>query len=308
MTTVFHVGFRKTGTSTLQHHFFPALEGWAYVGPGIERYSELNELISDALWTDESDYDDAPLRRFLDDARTGHDRLVLSVERISTFHRGGRVALRLHALAPDAKVLICVRNQKTMLRSAYSQHVKLGGTSRFSDWAQRVCDSVWFHYDVVVASYQEVFGRDAVMVAPYELLVADQSRFMNELYSFMTSAPASSRSWPPMGSDNPSLSRQSLALMRQANRVAAPFRRLPRKRIFVPSAAFLDRTLFSRSSRGASRGDLEVIDRLLPRYAESNARLHALTGLDLEQYGYPVSDEAPSGSRSVPVAIHNIER
>lgn len=307
MSTVFHIGFRKTGTSTLQEHFFPRLEGWSYVGPGIERFAEFNDLTIDVLWTDESEYDDTHLRKFLEEARGANVDLVVSREQLSTFHRGGRVAHRLHAVAPDAKIIICVRNQRTMLASAYSQHVRNGGTRRFADWVLGVCDNVWLHGDVVVQCYQELFGRSSVKVALYEDLVADESRFLGDLYSFMTSGAVPPTTWSSIASANPSLSRPSMAVLRQVNRVAARFKRFPRKRLFAPALGFLDRTVFARAARGISRRDLDAIERLLPRYAESNARLAELTGLDLASYRYPLPSGDPGESRAVKVALRNVE-
>ncbi len=298
MTTVFHIGFRKTATSTLQRHVFPTLDGWAYLGHGSRFFGELNPLIRDLLWTDEPEYDDRPLRALLERARRGCAGVVLSTEHLSTFHRRGRPARRLHAIDPDAKIIVCVRNQESMLRSAYSQHVRNGGTHRFAEWADEVRDNVWLHFDVVVECYQELFGRDAVFVAPYELLVADQRRFLTELYAFIAPG-AEPPSWPTLRSENVSLSPAALEFLRCANRAVAPFERFPRKRVLVRAAAALDRAVFTHRSRVLPRQDVAVIECLLSRYATGNIRLEQLTGLDLGQYGYPLTDDPSSTAREV---------
>jgi hypothetical protein len=286
MTTLFHIGFRKTGTSTLQRHFFPTLEGWAYLGLGSPLLDEFRPLVNSLLFDEDADYRATELRALIDRERRGRAGIVVSREHLSTFHRLGHVAPRVHDLEPEAKILVCVRNHRTILPSAYGQNVKAGGTLRFDEWAERVLSERLFHYDVVVQRYQELFGPERVMVSPFELLVSDRVAFLDGVYSFMTGGDASPREWPATPPENVAVSQVMLPVLRRVNRVTKPFRYLHSRKVRLRAAQFVDRLLFSRSSRAFPQRDVEVVERLLPRYAESNARLQELTGLDLRDFGY----------------------
>jgi hypothetical protein len=294
MTTVFHIGFSKTGTSALQTTFFPSLDGWAYVGQGSSRFAEFQPLFAALIEASDHEYDPAPMRRLLERTLAGRAGVVVSREQFTTFHRGGRTARRLHAVVPDAKILLCVRNQCTRLPSAYSQYVRRGGVAPFDEWMEHVRDPDRDRYDTVVGLYQELFGRDAVKVMLFEQLVQDELRFLDDVYAFMTSGERSRVRSQPLPSANTSLAPSTISILRRVNRVTAPLRRHRKgwslqRRIH----RFAERWPTVHSREPAR--DAEALARLVPRYAESNARLAQLTGLDLAFYGYPL----PEGARHV---------
>ena len=73
------------------------------------------------------------------------------------------------------------------------------------------------------------------------------------------------------------------------NRATQSFPRLHSRRVRLRAAQLVDRAVFSKSSRGLAPRDLAVVERLLPAYAESNAHLQELAGVDLAAYGYPLT-------------------
>ena len=300
-TTVIHVGLRKTATSMLQRRVFPALAEWTYLGVGSEQFTVLNGFVRALLWASDDEFVPAPFADFI--AASGRDRagVVISREHLSTFHLNGRrPADRLHAVSPDARIVIGIRSQRTALVSGYSEYLKRGGTSLFPDWVVEVRDHAWLHGDVVIADYQRAFGSESVKVLPYELLVADQRRYLDELLEFMgptASLPADALAGPR---DNTSLSPAALSALRRVNHaffrseneLREPFRRfrrVPIRTTLVKSARAFDRVV-PRSNRAVD--DREIVERELHHYEDTNARIEELTGIALAEYGYPLPSDA----------------
>lgn len=281
----------------LQRRVFSALDGWAYLGVGSPQFTHLNGFVRELLWSSDESFAPAGFADFL--AIAGRDRagVVISREHISTFHSNGRrPEQRLHEVCPDARIVIGIRSQRTALVSGYSEYLKRGGTSKFHDWVVEVRDRIWLHGDLLIDDYQRAFGSASVKVLPFELLVADQRRYLDELLEFMGPTAALPADAMTVPRENTSLSPAALAALRRVNHVffrsenelREPLRRLRRVPIrmgLVKSARVFDRFV-PRSRRTFDDGG--VLERELPHYQDTNARIEVLTGLDLAELGYPL--------------------
>jgi hypothetical protein len=232
--------------------------------------------------------------------RTG---VVVSREHFTDAHLKGRTARRLRTVCPDAKIVIGIRSQATAFQSGYSQHVKNGGSMACGDWISAVRDAEWLRCDVIIQCYQELFGIDAVKVLPYELLVRDERRYLGELLAFMDPSASLASDRPSLARANTALSGPTVAAFRQVNRVLfrsertarAPFRHVRIRPRLVRAAEAIDSRLPGRW-RAHQRPGLGAA--VLARYEDTNARIEALTGLSLAQYGYPLpGTRYTSGSR-----------
>jgi hypothetical protein len=296
---LFHVGIRKSGTTTLQSHFFPLLAGWAYLGRGAPQFARLHRILKDLVGSEkkgrvfDDDWTPDALTALLEEAGRGCRGVVLSREHLTDAHRGGRTARRLHEVCPGARIVIGIRSQTTAFQSGYSQHVKNGGSLQFEKWVSRVRDETWLHGDVFVRSYQEVFGADAVKVLPFELLVRDEHRYLRELLEFMDPTLSLPSDGATLPRSNPALSEPTVALLRRVNgvlfererRARKPFRHVRVRPALVRGAETLDRVL---PRRLRDRPHPVLPEAELARFEETNARIEDLTGLSLAEYGYPL--------------------
>lgn len=311
---VLHVGMHKTGTSALQRYVFPSLPTvrcHARNGPGFSR--AFIDLSNNLQHASDEDYRPDDLRAFLQDTvGDGSGPLVLSDEGFSGSYwlpeeRGLRNAARLHRLFPTAKVLITVREQGALVRSAYAQYVHKGGPRSFSGFLDRAGPAHEFRLEHLefhrwAAAYQDLFGIDRVLVAPHESLVADPPRFVADLADFIGVDAPADLDVPP---ENRSLSPASRAALLLVNRVArrspfnpdpyVPIARADRARRFLQRE--IDPRFFSAASRSLRRRDEAVIESLRPRYSASNSELEQRTGLRLAELGYATSDASgrPTG-------------
>ena len=92
-----------------------------------------------------------------------------------------RVCENLAGLFGGAQILLVTRGYRSMILSSYSQYVRSGGAKSLEELvadAQR--EDPW-NYDTLVAMYAERFGRENVMVLPWELLRDSPERFVRQI-------------------------------------------------------------------------------------------------------------------------------
>jgi len=237
---------------------------------------------------------------------------VLSVPRLSGHpYSGGydskEIADRLKQVFPVARVLIVIREQRSIVLSVYKQFVKAGGpagpqaflfpaTKR--GWRVPGFDYRHFAYDRLIAYYQSLFGRENVLVLLYEDFVADGRSFVQAIAQFadrtvrdevLDGMPFTRRS-----------NEASSALMIELSR---PLNRFDRRSDVNPTPLFHSRAVsrFARHVRASSptapgarslatREETKLrrlVDEAVgDRYVESNRRTTELTGLDLAAAGW----------------------
>ena len=111
------------------------------------------------------------------------------------------IADRLHRMVPRARVLIVIREQKSFLRSMYSQYVTDGGDlplSRFLNPPEPHLNRVpgwdfdFLAYHRLIGYYRKLFGPERVLVLPFELLTREPRRFITDILRFCGRRPQTS--------------------------------------------------------------------------------------------------------------------
>jgi hypothetical protein len=289
-----HVGWPKTGTSTLQQHVFPAFGGKDLVGPHSSLFYRFTQ---DVIQTDDDRYLARTWEGFIADARARLPVLIISREDLTKDGRTERIADRLHALLPDARILACVRNQRTLIPSFYAQHVRDGCPQRFERWLEDNVPRRW-HYDVAVGHFQARFGADRVKVLAFEHLAADPAGFA----AAVCDAVLDGEDGPhpdELPVTNPRSSHAARMTMRTLNRLfrTSKWQREPLVTTLpirlIRRATDLVARVTPSTRDGLNARESARLEALLPDYEASNARLEALTGLELRQYGYPLPCGTP---------------
>ena len=302
-----HVGYHKTASSWLQDCVFPHVRGLRYADP-------LVQPLVDALATaPDEEFCEADLRKRID--QLGTPRLLISHEGLSGslwdgYGAGPRNARRLHAVLPEADVLIVVRRQDEMLRSIYAQYVNEGGTRVLRDFVAGFdVEGSRFslrhlEYDRLVSCYVALFGADRVWVAPYEQLRAQPAEFLSDLCDAVGAQlpDVVPSSWP-----NRSLSRPCLWLLRTWNLMfrASRFNAAPRVRA-LPGGRRIRRALQGRVDdmvHGVLGNPLQTTDAALlaeaaANFDRSNQRLQRFCRQPLARWGYPLPGPPRPGPRA----------
>lgn len=312
-----HIGYPKTGSTWLQRVVFDSgrygLLPWGADGSEQGAHA-LNR--ADPLALDLDEPREAYLARLQPglppDAWVALSGESLSGSLFSGGHNSAWNARLLHGLFPHARILVVVREQRSIILSAYGQYVKKGGLLGLDAFlagspSMRIpfFNLRQFRYDRLVAHYQGLFGPDQVLTLPYEWIVGEPLRFIAELRRFL--GIEGEVEAPGREVLNPSRDAVALVLMRRLNYL----RRADPVNGFSPLATNLGRRLIDNfcarlqgplfeplSSRIRRRWQRRIAATVEGSYAGSNQRLAQLTGLPLAELGYDCGSSPPPAAES----------
>lgn len=310
-----HIGYPKTGSSWIQRFLFENSD--AGFAPLFGRDTIMRGTIMkffvlpNALLFDP----DACFKHFrpaiLDVMNDGRIP-VLSHERLAgTPHSGGydskELANRLAEVFSVGKVLIVVREQKSMIVSSYKQYVRNGGVCSLwgylypprYDGRIPLFSFEYFEYHRLLSHYLDLFGSSSVLVLPYELFRDDPELFISKIIQFAGAEVKAGwiESFPFSTKENVSLLGFSIALKRRLNRIVArrdsenpqvlyPIsrkRELQLERFLIGLDSAVPRSLQRFLDE---RLRMQVCSEVGDRYKESNYLLAGMIGMDLDKYGY----------------------
>lgn len=196
---IFHIGHHKTATSWLQDYYFS-------MHPDINVISDYREPWKDPFlkYLIASSERKFSVRRcqevFEKQLSTVHQpetKTVVSAERLSGAPFSGGydsfiLAERIHACFPNARIIMAIRNQSTMIRSLYKQQIREGYIGLFSDfvytahsWSGTVFSLDMLEYDLLINKYLDLFSTSNLLVLVYEDFIRDPAVFLNNISDFL---------------------------------------------------------------------------------------------------------------------------
>lgn len=204
-----HIGYHKTGTTWLQKNIFTHPE--RSFNPVIPKNLKLKRnskqaksfgrnLLNPYLFSNEFKFDVHYLKNLLFSDYTISENLVnvVSSEALSgvgrkSFIGGIENCERIKEIFPKAKILIGIREQRSMIKSTYFQYLRMGGTLppakyfKFSlhNYFSRSVNYGRLNYHVLIQKYFERFGNEDVMVYPIEEWNENFTSFLKKLECFL---------------------------------------------------------------------------------------------------------------------------
>jgi hypothetical protein len=304
----FHLGFHKTATTWFQREALPR-------HPAVGRFVPTSPMDSpflvEILASPDRSFDPKRTRELLERriaelAVPTDGVVVISAERLSgNAATGGydavRIANRLAAVAPEAKVFWVVREQVSMLESEYRQLVREGSPAKLRNFIQpapgarmRVgFDPGQYEYDLLADAYARLFGAEQVRLFEFGALTADPGAFLDEVAAFLEISP-----WPSLPPEvlharvNSSLPRRLMGVRRFMNHFERgglnPFPVVAFRPVWrTPLGVLADRLPPPKTPFF----DPEMQESLRARYRASNERL-------AERYGIVFAEPSPSTTSS----------
>jgi hypothetical protein len=314
-----HVGYQKTGSTWLQRALFDKGRH-GFMPWGKERSEQPSRFMwqADRLDCSITELRDAYLDRMRPETDPG-SCIVLSYESFVGSAMGGGHnsewnARTLQKMFPDTRILIMIREQRSMLLSIYAQYVKTGGPlsiDRFLDLPPDAriphFNRRFYEYHKLVAYYRQLFGDDRVLVLPFEMVAGDADVLVRRLQEFCGLPMVG----PPVETSvfNESPNPMALELMRRLNflRRANALNNYSKlgspggRRIVDTLCSFTRVKPFSAIAARQLAGWRSLIEEITQgQYDESNRKLVAMTKLPLVKFGYAVGSqtEAESANRS----------
>lgn len=306
---ILHVGYPKTGTTTLQEHVFPRLPGVRYLGKYIPGYSYEDPAWYGVLERAYRDlicqWDPEPLRQLVNACRETPDTVLLSSE--AFVHPIATdptiVAQRLHSIAPDATILFTIRSQPKILESFYRNH---GAFGAFLYLAKTENDSFtlplspddWLSHNLnapnknllgildfhrVIGSWVELFGDSNVKVLVFEDLVSNCSLFCRDLADIFHVSPEVVEHLLHGRHENPGMTQTEFETV-------------------VSTIKAGGRTGDTRTSGAGDRERVPVpvrfssaaLEQVRARFSDGNAALGRWLARELGELGYPVAADTGS--------------
>jgi hypothetical protein len=317
LNPIVHIGVHKTATSWFQRHVYPYVESHSYFAD--RRLLRRVMQGSDALL-----FDAEAVRRELGLDALNKPPILCEEDLSGVLHNGlasGHIAAttarRLHALLPDAKIVIFIRAQPSAAISWYLQYLREGGTGSirrylFPETYRHFGHERFFklprfsftqiEYRGLIETYDALFGRDRVIVVPHELLVRDRPGTLRRLgHDLGCLLPDGGG-----GRENSGYRRGLIPILRFANLFTRravvdkvtllhlPYWYTVRKALFKQ----LNRSpLFGRPPKPADMLAPETLEWITQRFWRSNRWLAERTGLPLGEMGYPLDPPAVEVAR-----------
>lgn len=302
---IVHIGYHKTATTWFQNHVWPNIKSHDF----IPRHTAQKAL----LVPPGMHFDTDRARQILEIGARQRP-VILSEENFSGYiHNGGlhgligpETARRIHALLPNAQIVVFIRNQIDIVRASYCQYVSGGGTyslSRYLDTHGSARGALnrpykapafeWehFEFDRLIGFYDLLFGPENVHVYPYEDLArpADLLRKMGN--DLGIAFPADLKLARGV---NRSLSAMALRLLRFVNLFTRQSVINKRCIVDLPGGQGLRHAakwLLKGAGSQPFQLDRALREQIAKRYAASNTRLNEMRNLRLQDLGYPVALE-----------------
>jgi hypothetical protein len=293
---VIHCGLARTGTSTLQQHVFPAVDGVTYLGlpapaPALD-WAIRHLCQADTLYL-EAERLAGVLSKAIE-AAAPDSTVVLSYENFLLYKSKdkGLIAERLKALFPDAEVLIVLRRQESMVVSRYltnmRKQIKHGALIPFDEWweveRREAYRSVFddLQYARMVDYYGRLFGRERVHVLLFEQLQEDAAAYAEQLAALLGTDARQVRHHLLSHRENVAMTAGYYGFWRSFGHL------LPRQ--------FARKLAMRLRSRGGARVAINLTPAMHAELrllcADENAALARSHGLALARYGYllPAAD------------------
>ena len=275
---IIYLGYHKTASKWIWKHFFTEHYPHRQVNLTRESASE--------LW-DEIDNSSGPfiVRQRLEDGLMGEEVPDLAATVAETF--------------PDARVVLGIRSQRSMLASHYGQYITNGGRMGLKAYLEEAVKTKW-HYQAVLEPFFERFpGR--VHVYLFEDLRRDSFELLRHLRDFV-GPPDSGLSddkvrkianQPPM---NPQRHDLVIDMMRALNRlrmrhrknaIIPEIRRPGHDHILVELAEYIARKYTNRTGRPLRYRTFDDHGLLEDVYGSENRALSDFLKRSLADDGYP---------------------
>jgi len=306
-----HIGYPKTASTWLQQGLFKR-EDMGFFSPWRSGWSDpiaVDQFIS----IDSFSFSSQKVYNIFEPGlRAAQEKslcAVLSQEMLScnflaqNGYWGQEVADRLHQVFPNAKVLIIIREQKSIILSAYGQNIRNGGRQSIQQFIDKenfksgynpVFRLNVLNYNLLIEHYQALFGKNQVLVLPFELLKKDPIDYTKCILNFVDQS-------------NKLIDNDDFPVLTNAN--YQPFTLKIHRKINhffpFPYRGYSDSSkntvwiilwkIFSLIDQYApkpiqeqEKGYLKsfIAERTKGMYAESNRKTKALTGIDLASFGY----------------------
>jgi translation initiation factor 2 beta subunit (eIF-2beta)/eIF-5 len=322
-----HVGFHKTATTFLQKAFFDNNQLGFYQYQRLQCSNLVHKKLASLGPFDKLSSDTInELHQFAKDAAEKGLLGIISHERLSGYPASGGFDSKLilehiKEIFPNAKILIIIREQISLIQSVYSQIITDGGGYSLSDFLRYSLEPAtvripqfrlsFYEFDKYISYCHTLFGKERVLVLPYELLRENYQDFLDKIGFF-----ALANDWENIKSsqklpENFVVNAKKSILIQNISRVLNSLfyknqlsnsaliriKYLPKKlkNLQQLSNAITPQFIEKNINQKMKNYIREYVGSY---YCQSNVRTSKLIGINLAQYNYSVVDKGDSVAKN----------
>lgn len=232
---------------------------------------------------------------FSDDVLTG-----------AMFDNGMATIDRLHDAMPNVQIIMIIRNQVSIIPSAYRTYIKVGGVWSFRRYAEEIIRQGKYDYTPMLRRYFELYGVENCHVLLFEDLMADDRAFVAKFMALLGVENIKEHDYSPA---KPSPSGWFNTAMMIINNVTASFETIGldvagralrpnakralsvalRKRAYLLGNVIDQKIIkrkFNKKWTARQLGHEKAENMIRTAFHDSNRRLEKILGIDLSPYGY----------------------
>lgn len=306
MELFLHIGYPKTATTWWQQDIFAHQPEIGLV-PKYEQYTIWGKHL---ITAHDFDFNPKLVRTGLLEVATRlqREKIVISWEHLLGDSAFGsdhlvRHMTRLHHCFPEARIIIFLREQLSMIESIYKQYVQEGGTWSLRDFLQadypyrNFFSPAYLNYYQTIRHYEAKFGSDNIYIGLFEAVKQNPKQVIDGLFTWMNISSDLTQSVEKNSEKNKSLSDASIQLLRRINyflpsrfsgRGPVPYIKTPFLKAVtrVGLQNYLDPYFIRPLTQKLSKGlkiPLHLQQDLQTYYQASNQKV-------LEDYGLPIDE------------------
>ncbi|ELS00033.1 sulfotransferase domain-containing protein [Gloeocapsa sp. PCC 73106] len=312
MKLLIHIGYPKTASSWLQKSIFNnkdlgVVAPWGQGKQAVEAINyfyypdDLNFTVADTYCHFLPGIEQANLQNLV--PILSHEYLSV---RIGAISYPKLVADRLAQVFPEAKILLFIREQKKIILSTYQEYIKNQGVqtleqaldeNNYTDGKLPAVRPSLYKYDVLISYYQQLFGKDQVLVIPFELFKSNNLDVVIKILDFVDAKyESNSLSFiDTKSSINSSYKLAGIPIRRKISQLVGQqevdnSRRNSRIIFFNRVNKFINYFL----PEALEEKQKKYLEKVVKQYVkdmfnESNQRTSELIGVDLAKLGYSIS-------------------
>jgi len=310
---VLHIGLPKTGTTWLQSFFFQRQKEIHYIDVAPQNYpAKQHPFIEELLKATNTPVENFDKKSLDIAAKRLNKYLIDGINLLSNenYFTGMPetvskenllyITRNLHALFPELKIIIIIRNQMEFLSSFYRQKIFNSFENRtFGQFLIDIENSLipYLTYLELLENWLNELGKDNVYISTYEYFKANKSQFLSDMSSFIgienpvicsnKNKLYLNQSLTPYSSKIALLTNKFYWVLHRTR--IAPIIKLGEslnKMINHLNKQWIDPKLFRKINLGSQLNNPSK-DCLKNYYKKTNKKLSKLIKIDLKNYGYP---------------------
>jgi hypothetical protein len=313
MAMLIHIGYAKAASSWCQQRIFKNEDSGFY----FPYRGNVPEMTYKIIEEHPLDFNIEQVRSAFHSKidKSHEDPAVFSSERLAGhWFSGGYdrklIADRINSIFPNAKILIIIREQESILSSVYRQYIYKGGLrspekffkpeningknkrpgrARGPEFSFDL-----FKYDRIIEYYNELFSDDNVLVLPLELLKSNKDEFVERIIEFGEANPE--KSFDPFGNrENVGVSAFTAKVQRYVNLLInsdyindySIYHTMPTE---IMGRFLLRSVEFSTPASLQAQVERDLNEKISSvaggKFKSSNRNTDSLVDYDLERFGY----------------------